>query len=156
MFVFFFLSHSCSIYLLISKKRKGIQKSDSVTPRLGGYFLSCKYSACISHPFFFFFPFGFLGPHPQHMEVPRLGVELELQLLAYTTATATPDPSHVCDPHHSSQKYWNLNPLSEARARTRNLMVPIGFVSAVPWWELFFFFSLSSLLIVFIYYFIKV
>ena len=26
------------------------------------------------------------------MEVPRLGVELELQLPAYTTATATPDP----------------------------------------------------------------
>ena len=30
------------------------------------------------------------------MEVLRLGVESELQLLAYTTATATPDPSHVC------------------------------------------------------------
>ena len=28
----------------------------------------------------------FLGPHPQHMEAPRLGVESELQLLAYTTA----------------------------------------------------------------------
>ena len=37
---------------------------------------------------FFFFSFVFLGPHMQHMEVPRLGVELELQLLAYTTATA--------------------------------------------------------------------
>ena len=31
------------------------------------------------------------------MEVPRLGVELELQLLAYTTVTAMPDPSHICD-----------------------------------------------------------
>ena len=29
----------------------------------------------------------FLGQHPRHMEVPRLWVELELQLLAYTTAT---------------------------------------------------------------------
>ena len=28
-----------------------------------------------------------LGPHPWHMEVPRPGVELELQLPAYTTAT---------------------------------------------------------------------
>ena len=28
----------------------------------------------------------------RHMEVPRLGVEPELQLLAYTTATATPYP----------------------------------------------------------------
>ena len=36
--------------------------------------------------------FCFLGPHPQRMEVPRLGVESEVQLPAYTTATATPDP----------------------------------------------------------------
>ena len=33
--------------------------------------------------------FFFLGSHLQHMEVPRLGVELELQLPAYATATAT-------------------------------------------------------------------
>ena len=46
--------------------------------------------------------FVFLGPHLQHIEVPRLGVELELQLLAYTTATAMSDPSHVCDLLHSS------------------------------------------------------
>ena len=31
---------------------------------------------------------AFLGPRPQGMEVPRLGVKLELQLLAYTTAPA--------------------------------------------------------------------
>ena len=31
-----------------------------------------------------------LGPHPRHMEVPKPRVELELQLPAYTTATATP------------------------------------------------------------------
>ena len=37
--------------------------------------------------------FCFLGPHQQHMEIARLGVQLELQLLADTTATATPDPS---------------------------------------------------------------
>ena len=37
--------------------------------------------------FFFLFVFlPFLGPLPQHMEVPRLGVELELQLPAYATA----------------------------------------------------------------------
>ena len=39
--------------------------------------------------FYIFFYFCFLGPHPWHMDVPRLGVESELQLLAYTTATAT-------------------------------------------------------------------
>ena len=32
--------------------------------------------------------FFFLGPHPQHVEVPRLGIELELQLPAYTTVTS--------------------------------------------------------------------
>ena len=38
----------------------------------------------------------FLGPHLQYMEVPRLGVTLEPQLLAYTTATALRDLSHIC------------------------------------------------------------
>ena len=33
-----------------------------------------------------------LGLHLQHMEVPRLGVESEQQMQAYTTATATWDP----------------------------------------------------------------
>ena len=40
----------------------------------------------------------FLGLHPQHMEGPRLGVKSGLQLLVYTTATATQDPSLICDP----------------------------------------------------------
>ena len=39
------------------------------------------------------------------MEVPRLGVESELQLPAYTTATATLDPSHICDLHHTLDPY---------------------------------------------------
>ena len=49
------------------------------------------------------------------MEVPRLGVELELQLLAFATAKAIRDLSRVYDLHHSSQQHWILNPLSEAR-----------------------------------------
>ena len=47
--------------------------------------------------FFFVFFLPFLQLQLQHLEVPRLGVELELQLLAYPTATATPDLSHICD-----------------------------------------------------------
>ena len=39
-----------------------------------------------------FFLFSFLGLYLQHLEVPRLQIECELQLLAYVTATATPDP----------------------------------------------------------------
>ena len=41
-------------------------------------------------------------PRATPEEIPRLGVELELQLLAYTTVRATPDPSHICDLYHSS------------------------------------------------------
>ena len=58
------------------------------------------------------------------MEVPKLGVQSELQLPAYTTATATPDLNHVCDLHHSSQQRRIPNLLSEARDRMHNLMVP--------------------------------
>ena len=40
------------------------------------------------------------------------------------TATATQDPSHICDLHHSAQQCQILNPLSKARDQTRNLTVP--------------------------------
>ena len=43
------------------------------------------------------------------------GGELELQLLAYTIATATPDLSRGCDVHHDSWQHGILDPLSEAR-----------------------------------------
>ena len=46
---------------------------------------------------FVFLPlFFFLGPHPRHMKVPGPGIESELQLPAYTTATATLDPRCMC------------------------------------------------------------
>ena len=72
-------------------------------------------------PFSFLF-FVILGPHLWHMEVPRLGVESELQLPPYTTAPATWDPSHVCDLYHRSRQRWILNPRREARDRTCVLM----------------------------------
>ena len=56
------------------------------------------------------------------MEVPRLGFESELQLLAYATATATWDPSHIFDLHHSAQQCRTLNPSNEARDGTRILV----------------------------------
>ena len=65
----------------------------------------------------FFFFFGG-GPHLGFMEVPRLEVKLELQLLAYTTATATQYPCCACNLNHSSWQYRILNPLSKARDRT--------------------------------------
>ena len=62
--------------------------------------------------------FLLLGPHRQHMEVPRLGVKVELQLPVYTTATATRDLSRIYGLWHSSQQHRILNPLSRARERT--------------------------------------
>ena len=56
------------------------------------------------------------------MEVPRLGVKSELQLPAYTTATAMRDPSLICDLHHSSLQHQIFNPLGEARDRIHILM----------------------------------
>ena len=63
------------------------------------------------------------------MEIPRLGIEWDLQLLAYATATAMPDLSCAYDLYHSCvclqpTQRRILNPLIEARDRTCNLMVP--------------------------------
>ena len=60
------------------------------------------------------------------MEVPRLGVKSELHLpaTATATATATQELNLVVDLHHSSRQRRIVNPLSKARDRTYNLMVP--------------------------------
>ena len=71
---------------------------------------------------FFFFLVFFFRATPTAYGSSRLGVELELQLLAYITATATWDLSRVCDLHCNSQQRWTLNPLSNARDRTYFLM----------------------------------
>ena len=63
------------------------------------------------------------------MEVPRLGVTSELQLPAYATATATPDPSCVFELHPSLQQRWILNPLSKARDPTHILWILVGFLT---------------------------
>ena len=58
--------------------------------------LSVQWLKSLGFFFNFFFPFfSFLGLLWQHMKVPRLGVKLEPQLLAY--ATAPRDPGCVCD-----------------------------------------------------------
>ena len=58
----------------------------------------------------------------QHMKVPRLGVESELQFPGYITTTATAPQDLSFDLHHSSQQCGILNLLSEARERTHVLM----------------------------------
>ena len=42
--------------------------------------------------YFIFLSFVLLGLHPQHMEVPRLAVESELQLPAYAAAITMQAP----------------------------------------------------------------
>ena len=72
--------------------------------------------------FHLFFFLCFLGLYPRLMEVPRLGVTSELQLLACTRAAATWDPNRICNVHHSSQQHPIPAPVSEARDCTSVLM----------------------------------
>ena len=63
--------------------------------------------------FFFFF---FLWLHLCHMEIPKLGVEMELQLSTYVMAIATLVLSrHICELYRSLCQCWIFNPLSEAK-----------------------------------------
>ena len=78
-----------------------------------------------SHTIFYnilgFFGGVFLGPHLQHMEVPRLGVESELQVLAYAIATATPESlTHWARPGIKPESSWIL----------------VGLITTEPRWEL--------------------
>ena len=109
-------------------KRPGASQKSRVEGRDYIQFMLCsssyfcgywQLSAVISFLFCLFF-FCFLWPHLRHMEVFGLGVESKLQLPAY--ATATPDPSPICNLCHSSQQHQILNPVSEARDRTLILM----------------------------------
>ena len=84
-------AETCSPYLpqaLLSAKIHGSQReTQALTPLLTTETRTGKQSQAVGKVFCFF-----LGPHPRHMEVARREVESELQLLAYTTATATQDP----------------------------------------------------------------
>ena len=74
-----------------------------------------------------------LGLHLWHMEVHRLGVELELQLLAYTTATLTWDLSLICDLHHNPWcQILRVGPGIEPTSS----WILVRFITAEPRWEL--------------------
>ena len=67
-----------------------------------------------------------------HMEIPRLGIKLELQLPAYITATATLYLSCICNLRPGLWWHRILNPLSEARNQnnvlkdTHGVLNPLG------------------------------
>ena len=71
--------------------------------------------------FVLFFVFFFSKLRLWHMAVPGLGVESDLHLPAYATATAMPDPSHICDLWCSLWQHQILSPLSKARDWTHIL-----------------------------------
>ena len=75
-----------------------------------------------SYSFFFFFLFTATPTAHgiRHRAVPRLEVELELQMPA--TAIATEGSELCVQPSHSSQQHWIPHPLRMARDQTRVLM----------------------------------
>ena len=70
----------------------------------------------------FYFIFCLFRATPAAYEGSQARAESELQLLAYATATATWDLSHVCNLHQSSWQCRILNLMSGARGRTCILM----------------------------------
>ena len=106
----------CKIHGFYFKARnflKIILNMEQIKNLLTKWFRECdlKNWLYIQNQFFF----SFLWLYLWHMEVPGLQVELELQLQAYDTAIATPDPSCIYDLYHRLQQHWILNPLREAR-----------------------------------------
>ena len=69
---------------------------------------------------FFPFSFCFLGLHLWHMEVPRVGVKMELQLPAYTTA-------------HGNT--GSLNHWSRLGIKLKFSWILVGFLTTEPQWE---------------------
>ena len=115
------LSHGC---IFISNKLISYQINTYLLVVLG-FFL-----------FLFLFFFCFLGSHLWQMEVPRLGVKSELQLLGYTTATTMQDPSCVCNLHHISWQCRIPNSLSEARIESTSSWLLVGFLTTESQQEL--------------------
>ena len=106
---------------------------------------------------FFSFCFCLFRATQWHIKFPRLGAKLELQLPAYTTTTATQDPSLVCNLHHSSRQCRILNPLSEARVEPASSWMLVRFISAVPRREpLFTIFKCRDKIIFFVVIWVRV
>ena len=119
---FFFVNlpgQLCNILSFVILKKLVVIKYTKIFCYLNHFKCTVKYIHTVVQPIsrttFFVF---FLGPPPHHQEFPRLWVESELLLLAYATATAMQDLSHICDLHHSLHQCRILNPLSEVRDQT--------------------------------------
>ena len=75
----------------------------------------------------------FLWLHLWQMEVPRLGVKLELQLPAYTTAM--PDVNHICAKSVNLHCSWHTRSLTHLvgpEIEPASSWILVGFVTAEP------------------------
>ena len=66
--------------------------------------------------------FGLLGPHWRHMDVPRLGFQIRAAVAGLHHSHSNLGSEPRLQSTHSSRQRQILNPLSEARDRTRVLM----------------------------------
>ena len=86
----------------------------------------------ISFYLILFYFIVFLGPHPQYIEIPRLEVKSELQILAYTTATATPDLRQVCDLHTAHSNAGSLTHCVRPGIEPTSSWMLVDFIAAEP------------------------
>ena len=70
------------------------------------------------------------------MEVPRLGVKLEIQLPV--CATEMTDLRCICDLGHSAQQFKILNPVSEAKDLPTSSWILVRFLNHLVIMELWF------------------
>ena len=78
-----------------------------------------------------------LGLHPWHMEGPRLGIQSELQLPAYATATAKQDPSCILRPTPQLMAMPDPHPTERGQGSNRCLHgCWSGWLTTEPCWEL--------------------
>ena len=84
------------------------------------------------------FVFVFLGSHPWYMEVPRLGVELDLQLPVYTTATAMPVlwATPATSPQLMAAPVPYLTYWARPEIEPMSSWILVRFISTEPPWEL--------------------
>ena len=99
--------------------------------------LFSRFSFLFSSFFFLFFFIFFL----EHMEIPKLGIESELQLPAYTTATA----SRIRATSVTYTAHSNSRSLTQSGIKPASSWILVGFISGEPQWELLFF-RFSSLI----------
>ena len=82
--------------------------------------------------------FCFLGLHPQHVEVPRLGVDRIRAAAAclHQSHSNIGSESHVCNLHRSSWQCQILNPLRRPGIEPISAWIPVGFLTTEPQWEM--------------------